>query len=244
MPPETLKTPAASAPSLQKAAATGDDVTRAMPHAMGPEKSILSSMLQDPQEYIGLAQEEKLTKDQFYFPAHATLYGFLVELYEGGHEIELVSLVQRLLDRGLLDHVGGPAAIGRVLAGRPAALKRGMQRADGGATAGFGVQPLPVPAHRVHMAEAVRDRAHQRCQHRVCGWRNAIVDPQALLLCQHQPALFQVRQMARRFGLRNPERFVDVAHAHFTAREQAKDPQPCGIGQSLVRKGRSSSPPF
>ena len=110
MPPEVLKSTAA-APTLQKSAANGDDVTRAMPHAMGPEKSILSSMLQDPQEYIGMAVEEKLTKDHFYLPAHATFYGFLVELYEGGHEIELVSLVQKLLDRGLLDHVGGPAAV-------------------------------------------------------------------------------------------------------------------------------------
>jgi replicative DNA helicase len=39
------------------------------------------------------------------------LFGFLIELFEAGQEVELVSLVQRLLDRGLLDRVGGPAAI-------------------------------------------------------------------------------------------------------------------------------------
>ncbi len=105
--------PAATpAPSLQQAAATAaDDVTRVLPHALGPEKSLLSSMLQDPQEYIGVAIEEKLTKDHFYLPAHATLFGFLIELFEGGKEVELVSLVQRLLDRGLLDRVGGPSAL-------------------------------------------------------------------------------------------------------------------------------------
>jgi replicative DNA helicase len=102
----------AKAPALQGAATTAaDDVTRALPHAVGPEKSLLSSMLQDPQEWIGVAIEEKLTKDHFYLPAHQTLFGFLIELFEAGHEIELVSLVQRLLDRGLLDRVGGPAAI-------------------------------------------------------------------------------------------------------------------------------------
>lgn len=88
-----------------------DDVTRSLPHALGPEKSLLSSMLQDPQEYIGLAIEEKLTSGHFYLPSHATLFEFLVELFEGGQEVELVSLVQRLLDRGLLDRVGGPAAL-------------------------------------------------------------------------------------------------------------------------------------
>ncbi|NJM38012.1 MAG: hypothetical protein HC845_09250 [Akkermansiaceae bacterium] len=96
---------------LQQAATVIDDVTRALPHALGPEKSLLSSMLQDPQEYIGVAIEEKLTKEHFYLPAHSTLFGFLIELFENGNEVELVSLVQRLLDRGLLDRVGGPSAL-------------------------------------------------------------------------------------------------------------------------------------
>ena len=102
---------AATAQSLQKADSAGDDVTRALPHALGPEKSLLSSMLQDPQEWIGVAIEEKLTAEHFYLPAHTTLFGFLIELFEAGTEIELVSLVQKLLDRGLLDRVGGPAAL-------------------------------------------------------------------------------------------------------------------------------------
>lgn len=99
-----------TAPALQEGG-TGSDVTRALPHAVGPEKSLLSSMLQEPQEYIGLSIEEKLTKDHFYLPAHSTLYGFLVELFSDGREIELVSLVQRLIDKGLIDRVGGPSAL-------------------------------------------------------------------------------------------------------------------------------------
>ncbi len=111
----SVETPAAPAPpkpaSLQQGATSTDDVTRALPHALGPEKSLLSSMLQEPQEYIGVAIEEKLTPQHFYLPAHATLFGFLISLFESGQEIELVSLVQRLLDKGLLDRVGGPAAL-------------------------------------------------------------------------------------------------------------------------------------
>jgi len=97
--------------SLQQPAASVDDVTRALPHALGPEKSLLSSMLQDPQEWIGVAVEERLTKEHFYLPSHQALYGFLIELFEAGAEVELVSLVQKLLDRGLLDRVGGPSAL-------------------------------------------------------------------------------------------------------------------------------------
>ena len=111
-----IETPTAATHSskpvdLHQRAEKTDDVTRALPHALGPEKSLLSSMLQDPHEYIGVAIEEKLTADHFYVPAHSALFGFLIELFESGQEVELVSLVQRLLDRGLLDRVGGPAAI-------------------------------------------------------------------------------------------------------------------------------------
>ena len=110
-----IESPTAPAPakpvSLQQGAQPVDDVTRALPHALGPEKSLLSSMLQDPQEYIGAAIEEKLTAAHFYVPAHSALFGFLVDLFEAGQEVELVSLVQKLHDRGMLDRVGGPAAI-------------------------------------------------------------------------------------------------------------------------------------
>ncbi len=37
-----------------------DDVTRPLPHAVGPEKSLLSSMLQDPQEWIGVPRMSDL----------------------------------------------------------------------------------------------------------------------------------------------------------------------------------------
>jgi len=88
-----------------------DDVVRALPHAVGPEKSLLSSMLQDPREFLGIAIEEKLSEEHFYIPGHGLLFGMLIELFESGEEIELVSLVQRLLDRGLLNRVGGPSAV-------------------------------------------------------------------------------------------------------------------------------------
>lgn len=88
-----------------------DEVLRPLPHALGPEKSVLSSMLQDPQEFVGLAMEEGITKEHFYLPAHSQLYGFMVELFTAGEPIELVSFVQKLLDKGMLERVGGPSTI-------------------------------------------------------------------------------------------------------------------------------------
>ncbi len=113
---ETLKNAPINlfSPKPPQESSAADDVTRALPHAVGPEKSLLSTMLQDPQDYIGLAIEEKLTPSHFYLPNHSTLFGFLIELFEGGHEVELVSLVQRLLDKGLLERVGGPGYLGEL----------------------------------------------------------------------------------------------------------------------------------
>lgn len=90
---------------------TAIDLLRPMPHALGPEKSILSSMLKDPEQWIGRAVEEGITADHFYLRAHATLFELLRELNGKGTDIELVSLIQLLHDRGLLEGVGGAAAV-------------------------------------------------------------------------------------------------------------------------------------
>ncbi len=88
-----------------------DDITRSLPHAVGPEKSVLSSMLQDPVTYIAKALEMGVTEDHFYLPSHALLFKELCEMTDRNEEIELVMLVQKLLDRGKLDRIGGPATL-------------------------------------------------------------------------------------------------------------------------------------
>jgi replicative DNA helicase len=84
-----------------------DDVARALPHAVGPEKSLLSSMLQNPEEYLDLAIEAGITESHFYLPQNSTIFAVLVEMREAGQEIEFVRLVQGLLDTGRLSKCGG-----------------------------------------------------------------------------------------------------------------------------------------
>lgn len=88
-----------------------EDVTKALPHAIGPEKSVLSSILQQPDTFIRLALNEGVEAEDFYLPQHRTLFGVILKLHEDEKPIELVSFVQHLLDLGLLDRVGGPAAV-------------------------------------------------------------------------------------------------------------------------------------
>jgi len=109
-------------PKLQKAPEKKkSDALTPPPHAVGPEKSLLSSMLQDPEEYIGRAIEGQLTAAHFYVPAHGKLYEVLTKHFEENKAVELVALTQYLMDRDLLDTLGGPAALTEIYTYAPTA---------------------------------------------------------------------------------------------------------------------------
>lgn len=95
-------------PPAYKPPPKDDDVLRPLPHAVGPEKAILSVALQFPEKLEAL---ESLPGDFFYLPAHNTLLAKLIEIRREGKQIELLSLVQRLHDDGLLDRLGGAADV-------------------------------------------------------------------------------------------------------------------------------------
>ena len=88
-----------------------NDDFKAPPHADGPEKSILSTMLQDPVEFIPRAIEAGINKDKFYSPAHARLFEIISDTQASGRAVELISLTEEMIDNGLLDKIGGPSAL-------------------------------------------------------------------------------------------------------------------------------------
>ena len=94
-------------PKLQDGTIVEMANAKSLPSAIEPEKSILSSMLQDPTDRINEATEAKLSPDHFYLPAHGILYRILQELVDSGKPVELVALHQVLSDRNLLESIGG-----------------------------------------------------------------------------------------------------------------------------------------
>jgi len=78
------------------------------PHAIGAEKSVLSSLLQDISR---LDHAPALTGEHFHFPSHRTLFGVLRGRHLAGQPVELVALIQHLHDQRLLDEIGGPSAV-------------------------------------------------------------------------------------------------------------------------------------
>jgi replicative DNA helicase len=67
-------------------------------------------MLISPRDIIGEAVE-KINENYFYIPAHQTIYTVLVDLWNAGQGIDLITFTQILRDRNLLETVGGASFV-------------------------------------------------------------------------------------------------------------------------------------
>lgn len=85
---------------------SSQDIHRTPPHSVEAEQGVLGSMLISPREAIGEAVE-KITEEYFYVPAHQTIYSVLVELWNAGQAIDLITFTQVLRDKNMLESVGG-----------------------------------------------------------------------------------------------------------------------------------------
>src|SRR6266487_1884709 len=83
---------------------SAQDVHRTPPHSVEAEQGVLGSMLISPHETIAECVE-KINEEYFYVPAHRTIYDILVELWNAGQAIDLITFTQVLRDRNLLDSV-------------------------------------------------------------------------------------------------------------------------------------------
>src|SRR5438094_8948914 len=86
------------------------DFHRTPPHSVEAEQGVLGSMLISPRETIAECVET-INEEYFYVPAHRTIYNVLVEVWNAGQGIDLITFTQVLRDRHLLDSVGGAAFV-------------------------------------------------------------------------------------------------------------------------------------
>src|SRR5213082_46497 len=89
---------------------SAQDIHRTPPHSVDAEQGVLGSMLISPRETIAECVE-KINEYYFYVPAHRTIYDVLVERWNAGQAIDLITFTQVLRDRNLLDSVGGAALV-------------------------------------------------------------------------------------------------------------------------------------
>src|SRR6266550_4152116 len=89
---------------------SAQDIHRTPPHSVEAEQGVLGSMLISPRDAIAECVE-KINEEYFYIPAHQTIYTVLVELWNAGQAIDLITFTQVLRDRNLLDAFGGAALV-------------------------------------------------------------------------------------------------------------------------------------
>src|ERR1041385_8408728 len=89
---------------------SSQDIHRSPPHSVEAEQGVLGSMLISPRDAIAEVVE-KITDEYFYVPAHQTIYNVLVDLWNTGAAIDLITFTQVLRDRNLLESVGGAAFV-------------------------------------------------------------------------------------------------------------------------------------
>jgi replicative DNA helicase len=94
----------------QKLTGSSPDIHRALPHSVEAEQGVLGSMLISPRDTIAEAVE-KINANYFYIPAHQTIYTVLVDLWNAGQGIDLITFTQVLRDRNLLETVGGASLV-------------------------------------------------------------------------------------------------------------------------------------
>src|SRR6266536_4390668 len=89
---------------------SSQDIHRSPPHSVEAEQGVLGSMLISPRETIAECVE-KINEQYFYVPAHQTIFSVLVDLWNAGQAIDLITFTQVLRDRNLLETVGGAAFV-------------------------------------------------------------------------------------------------------------------------------------
>jgi replicative DNA helicase len=85
---------------------------RVPPHDLDAERSVLSSLLLDPRAFHDVSLE--LRADDFYHPAHQTLYRAMRGIHDEGRPVDLITLSEQLNASKQLDQVGGTVFLAEI----------------------------------------------------------------------------------------------------------------------------------
>ncbi len=92
--------------------ASADLVRKVPPHNLDAEQAVLGGVFLDPKIFNTLV--DIVTTDDFYFPAHRTIFNIFLELDEKGRPLDLVTVGDRLKQEGKLEQIGGPLYLGEL----------------------------------------------------------------------------------------------------------------------------------
>nr|WP_040428584.1 replicative DNA helicase [Corynebacterium ulceribovis] len=98
---------------------TALDYGRQPPHDEAAEQGVLGGMLLSKDAIPNVI--EKLKPEDFYRPAHQTIYEAILKLYGDGHEVDALIVGGELSRAGVVDRIGGPSYLHTLAASVPTA---------------------------------------------------------------------------------------------------------------------------
>jgi replicative DNA helicase len=98
--------------------------SRTPPHALDAERAVLGALLLEPGSYERVV-DEGLRPEDFYRPAHGTIFRAIQELHAASEPVDTLTVVDELQRRQQLDAIGGAAAIAQLEAMLPTAAHVG-----------------------------------------------------------------------------------------------------------------------
>ncbi|MDF2615213.1 MAG: dnaB [Clostridia bacterium] len=78
---------------------------RIPPHSIEAEQSVLGAIIMDHEAVV--VASEMLRPEDFYRPDHAQIFAAILELYTSSNPIDLITIQDKLVQRGILEQVGG-----------------------------------------------------------------------------------------------------------------------------------------
>ena len=97
-----------------------EELIRKLPVSDLAEKSVLGSILIDPSSFDRIA--DLVSADDFHAPEHQQIFLAMRELYLQSHEIDVVTLIDMLVKRGVYDKSGGESYIRAIAESVPTSL--------------------------------------------------------------------------------------------------------------------------
>ncbi|ONI46320.1 hypothetical protein AN641_01750 [Candidatus Epulonipiscioides gigas] len=93
---------------------------RIPPHHIEAEQSILGSMIMDIDAVV--IASELLKADDFYRQSHKEIFNALIELYSNNIEIDIITLQDKLAEKGQLEQSGGLSYLGKIAIETPTSV--------------------------------------------------------------------------------------------------------------------------
>jgi replicative DNA helicase len=96
-------------------------VDRSPPHSAEAEIGVLGAILLDAGTVMNLCVERQLSGESFYVPVNRTVFEVMLDLYNANRPVDPLTVTDRLKANGLLERVGGPTSLNRIVDATPTA---------------------------------------------------------------------------------------------------------------------------